>query len=358
MSKNKEILIIGAGPSGLSAAIFLHEQGFHPVVIDKKESISPYSKALAINPRTLEIYQDLGLTERFLNNGRIMKAINLWKGDKHLYKNNFSKSNHKYPFMLVQPQKESEEILLEEVRRRKIDCTYGSAFTSFEEKDGQYTVQADTINVDQKFDYLIGADGGRSMVREQSSLSLSGFSYDESWEIYDVELEMDMEPNEGHIRIFPEGGMIMIRLKDSIWRLAGNLPSILNYLPKGTNVGDIHWESKFRIHHKVANGLVDDGIAIIGDAAHLHSPVAARGMNLGIEDAFLVSKLIANDDLSSYNKQRKKYLESTVSRINTITIGLAGDTFRSRMVRNNIQNLKFMFPIIMPHVRKFILGIN
>ncbi len=77
MKKNKEILIIGAGPSGLSISIFLKELGYHPRVVDKKKKISEYSKALGVNPRTLELFEPLGITEKFLDNGRKMTAINM-----------------------------------------------------------------------------------------------------------------------------------------------------------------------------------------------------------------------------------------------------------------------------------------
>ncbi len=124
----------------------------------------------------------------------------------------------------------------------------------------------------------------------------------------------------GHIRLFPEGGMIMIRLKDNIWRVAGNINSVLNYLPRGTKVGQVHWESEFRIHHKLAKSLIKENIVLIGDAAHLHSPVGARGMNLGIEDAFIASQLINDNKLNEFDKIRKPYLEKTVNRINNITM--------------------------------------
>ncbi|MEX2591720.1 MAG: FAD-dependent monooxygenase [Anditalea sp.] len=150
----------------------------------------------------------------------------------------------------------------------------------------------------------------------------------------------------------------MIRLKDNIWRVAGNMESLLNYLPKHSRVGKIVWKSKFKISHRVAEDLVKDKVMIIGDAAHLHSPVGARGMNLGIEDAFIVSHLIIEDKTEEYTTIRKASLKKTVSRINRITQGMAGSSFFSRTLRTNISLFKFAFPIAMPTARKFIMGLN
>ena len=209
-----------------------------------------------------------------------------------------------------------------------------------------------------KYEYLIGADGGRSLVRKQAGIEMHGFRYEDEWELYDIELKMDLPPDEGHIRVVAEGGMIMIRLKENIWRLAGNMTGILDYLPKGTTTGKIHWESKFKIHHKVANQLTKDNIVLIGDAAHLHSPVGARGMNLGIEDAYLTSQLLHKNQLHLYSKQRKKYLHQTVNRINNITMGVAADEVMPRFFRNNLKLISTIFPLVMPRVRKFVMGLN
>ncbi len=358
MIKNKEIAIIGAGPSGLSMAIFLSDLGYKPRIFDKKTQISEHSKALGVNPNTLEIFKPFGITERFLSNGRNMKAVNLWKADKHIYKNDFTKTKSPYPFMLIQPQKESEEILLDEVLKRGIEVEYQSTFNQWDKTNGKYNVLINKNESIPNLDYIIGADGGSSKVREQLGIEYKGFRYDEHWELYDIELEMDVELDEGHIRLFPEGGMIMIRLKDNVWRVAGNIKSILNYLPKNAKVGKVHWESEFRIHHKVAKSLTKDNIVLIGDAAHLHSPVGARGMNLGIEDAFIASRLLNENNLANFNSLRKPYLEKTVSRINNITIGMAGNSTRSKFLRNNIGYFKVFFPIIMPRVRNFVLGLN
>lgn len=358
MKQDKEILVIGAGPSGLSMAIFLNELGYTPRIIDKKSGISEHSKALAINPKTLNILQPLGITDRFLANGRKMKAMNLWKADKHIYKNDFTKANSPYPFMLIQPQKETEEILLDEVLKREMKVEYDAELTDWSETNKKYNAFINTTQSISNLDYIVGADGGHSMVRKQLQIEYKGFRYDEQWELFDVELKLAVNEDEGHIRLFPEGGLIMIRLKDDIWRVAGSLQSILNYLPKNTKVGKIHWESEFRIHHKIAKSLTGENIVLIGDAAHLHSPIGARGMNLGIEDAFIASRLISENKLKEYDKLRKPYLEKTVSRINYMTMGLAGNSVLPKIIRDQIANLNFLFPLIMPRARNFIMGLD
>lgn len=341
-------------------ALFLSELGYNPKVIDKKKSISEYSKALGVNPRTLEILEPYGVTQKFLSNGYCMHALNIWKGDKHIVKNDFRKTKHKYPFMLIQPQKESEEILLEEVRRRKISVEYGNELLSIENNENHHhaVVRGETNNYEIPYEFLIGADGGQSTVRELSHVEYDGLRYDEEWELYDVELDMDLDRNEGHVRFFPEGSVLMIRLYDNIWRVAGRMTSILNYMPKKSRIGKILWQSKFRIHHKIAKKLTWDNIGIIGDAAHLHSPVGARGMNLGIEDAFVLSDLIHNNKLNEYDDVRRPYINQTVNGINNLTMILAGDTPKSEFFRSNIGVLKLLAPFVMPRARKFVLGIN
>ncbi|HET6992149.1 MAG TPA: FAD-dependent monooxygenase [Bacteroidia bacterium] len=359
MQKKTEILIVGAGPSGLSVAIFLSELGYHPRIIDKKPVISDYSKALAVNPRTLEIFDEFNLTERFLQNGRKLIGVNFWKNEKFIFRNDFQKVKHKYPFLLIQPQKESEQMLLEELSDRKINVEYSAQFDLFEQNGKEYI--STFTNGDKEFqtsDYIIGADGAHSVIRKQLQIEFEGLRYKDTWELYDVELDTPFPKNEAQIKVLDKGGMIIIPIKENLWRVAGNLKNLLSYLPKNTIPGKIIWESKFNISHNLARSLVRDNVVLIGDAAHLHSPIGGRGMNLGIEDAYFVSKLIKNNRLNEYDKLRMNYLRKTVNRINNITQFVASDSGFIGVLRKRTSIIKPFLPFIMPAARKFALGLD
>ncbi|HLT07244.1 MAG TPA: FAD-dependent monooxygenase [Cyclobacteriaceae bacterium] len=361
MKKNSEILIVGAGPSGLAAALFLHQQGLKPLIVEKEQQLSRHSKALGVNPNTLQLLEKIGLARRFMENGRKMERINFWKGEQLIFQNDFTKVRHKYPFMLIQPQKESERLLMESLLERGIDVQFGTELDALSLNDGvaNAILNAPDVHVYQEeFKLIIGADGARSKVRACAGIGMEGSRDHQPWELYDVALELPRHPEEGHVLICEDGGVIMIRLKNNVWRVAGNMMDLLQYLPKHTKIGAIEWQSTFRVGHRVAERLQEGPVVLIGDAAHLHSPVGARGMNLGIEDAYLVSKLIKEKRLEDYTALRQPYLRNTVRRINVMTQGLGGVSWWMRKARRNIQLLKPLFPILMPIARNFILGLN
>ena len=360
MKKNANILIAGAGPSGLSAAIFLSEAGFHPRIIDKKKEISPYSKALALNPNTMGILQQYGLAEMFLNKGYKMGAVSFRKGKKLLFRNEFSKVAHKFPFLAILPQKESEELLLEEVLKRGINVEFSTELISLEENGKGYLSKIKKNGNVEEFnaDYVIGADGAHSVVRKQLGFHYEGVHEDNHWQLYDVELETDLPNQETHIVMHKEGGIIMIPIRDNIWRVAGKVEKPLEYLPEGTKVVQIKWETPFNVTHHVANGLIKQNAVIIGDAAHLHSPIGGRGMNLGIEDAYLAVRLIKEDRLNEYEQLRLNYLRNTVKRIKFVTKIMTGTSFFIKFARSTSPLGFPIFPFIKPALRKFALGLD
>ena len=359
MSADKRILISGAGPSGLSAAIFLKEQGFHPRIIDKKQTVSTYSKALAVNPNSLGIFDEFGIAKRFVEKGYKMKAMNIWRNHKLFFRNEFSKINHKFPFLLILSQRESELLLQEEAVNRKIDLEFGTQLLNIEKTSTGYssTLQNDD-RIKYESDIVIGADGSHSEVRSQTGIEFPGFGYRGTWELYDAELEIDLPANEAGIFFFDNGGMILIPIKDNLWRIAGSMTDLLNYLPKGTKIGNIPWQTKFNIGHHIANTLVKDNVVLIGDAAHIHSPLGGRGMNLGVQDAYLVSKAIAGNKLDQYSASRLPYLRKTVGRINTLTTMAAADSGFRLLMKKTAWMAKPILPLFKPTLRNFVSGLG
>ena len=354
-------LVVGGGPSGLAAALFLSTRGIWARVVDKKNGLSTFSKALGVNPRTLELLERSGLTEKFLRNGRKMERINVWHNHQVVFRNVLSEVNHRYPFMLIQPQQESERLLAEELGRRGIRVEWGTELEEVYPQDSSVQVRLKNpggATEEATYEVVIGADGAQSRVRDQLHIPYEGFRYEEAWQLYDIDLETPLAPDEGHILLSEQGGMIMIRLNEQVWRVAGNIPSLLNHLPQGTETGNILWESTFTISHKLAERLEKGNVALIGDAAHLHSPVGARGMNLGIEDAFMLSELITDRRLHEFTQRRHPYLKRTVRRINQMTQTMTGHSYWSRHIRKNISWLSFFFPVLAPSARRFVMGLN
>ncbi len=359
MSADKQILISGAGPSGLSLAIFLADKGYVPRIIDKKTVVSPYSKAFGVNPRTLSLLEESGIAKRFIENGRKMSGMTIWKKDKIFFQNDLSKATNKYPFILIQPQRESELILQEEVAARKIEIEFGTQLQKLERSATGYrsTLQkVDTFT--HESDIVVAADGSHSEVRTQIGMEFPAFGYRGTWELYDVELEVDIPDNHANLFFFDEGGMILIRIKDNLWRIAGSMSDLLNYLPKGTKVGKIEWQTKFNIGHRIAQTLVKDNVVLIGDAAHIHSPFGGRGMNLGIEDAYLVANAIHENSLGEYSASRLPYLQKTVGRVNSMTTFVTGTSGMPLFMKKCSWMAKPFFPIARPMIRNFVLGIS
>ena len=360
--QDKNILIVGAGPSGLAAAVFLSERGFHPRIIDKLSEHTNHSKAFGVNPNTLSLFESSGITQRFLNNGRKCEAFNFWhwKSSKLVFRNDLTKINNKYPFVLVQSQADSERILREEIERRNILLERNVSFDDLSFLNGKANVKLKKENSleDYSADYIIGADGAHSDVRKKLGIDFGGHKYDKEWELYDMELEMPFNNNEAHFFVKEDGGLFMVCIRENLWRIVGSSKDVLNNLPKGTQKGKIIWSSKFRINNRLADNLQKENCTLIGDAAHVHSPIGGRGMNLGVEDAFILSKLISENKQMNYQSIRRGYIKQTVRKINVITQVLTGDSFVSNIARKLLPMGAIAAPLFMNNARKFAMGLD
>jgi 2-polyprenyl-6-methoxyphenol hydroxylase-like FAD-dependent oxidoreductase len=319
-------LIVGAGPTGLAAALFLAESGVHCRVVDKAPSPSVNSRAQVINPRSLELLQQTGVTDAILREAHRIHRVVFYEKWTQLAEIEIGHAHPEFP-MAVLPQARSETLLSDALATRGIVPERGTALGSFtQDNDGVDVVliasdQAETFRTPM----LLGADGAHSKVRETLGIPLEGSDFPETWPLHDIELDGPLDAESAHVCFVDDGLVFLLCIGPGIWRVFGNVPDLLGRLPPGTSTGKVQWESSFHIADRVAKRESDGRVVLAGDAAHIHAPVAARGMNLGIEDAFVfahcaLDALNGNPKrLSDYNALRHDVHKHVVDRIDKLT---------------------------------------
>jgi 2-polyprenyl-6-methoxyphenol hydroxylase-like FAD-dependent oxidoreductase len=348
-----EVLIIGAGPTGLMMACQLAIHNIPFRIIDKNEDHTTQSRALVVQARSLEIFRQMGISGQALAQGTIAKAIGAFLNGKKILRipvSEIGKGLTEFPFFLMLEQSHTESILVDflkrhghEVERKKelVKLNQNSEHVVSILKDGNG--KEETISTK----FLIGADGSHSVVREQLNITFGGKTYETSLFVMDCQAEVVL-PHDGLYLAFSNtslGGFFP--LTNGRWRILGSLPKSLegreqisfediekDFAP-GLNIKarlyDPQWISVYRSHHRYASTFRKDRCFLAGDAAHIHSPVGAQGMNTGLQDAYnlawklaVVIKGNAKDSLlDTYTEERiaiAKSLVRTTDRVfNVIT---------------------------------------
>lgn len=360
MSAMVDTLIVGAGPGGLAAALFLTERGKSVRIIDKRLEPSPHSKAFGVNARTLELLAESGVAEAFLANGRRLDHISLHRNADVLTTLNLSEVDHRFPFLCVQGQSDSERILTEALAARSIGIERGVELRHLEEHadgveasllraGGEERVSAKTV---------LGADGSSSTVRTLLDIEFDGISYPEPWRLFDVELDGPLDANDAHIMLLDDGGMFVVRHTGGVWRVLGNAPDLLGSLPKGTRVGDVMWESEFVIANRVARRFSSGRVYLAGDAAHVHAGIGARGMNLAIEDAYVFARMLDEGRLDEYDSTRRRVVKRVVGQITHMMSVPRSATLPGRLVRRYPALVRTIVPRVRHRVQPWLLGLD
>jgi 2-polyprenyl-6-methoxyphenol hydroxylase-like FAD-dependent oxidoreductase len=307
-SDSTDVLIAGAGPTGLVLAIVLTRLGVRVRVVDQAAGPGTASRALAVSARTLEFYRQLDMAEPLVRGGVVVPAANFWvEGRKaaRLPLERIGEGVTPFPFALIFPQDEHERVLVERLSALGVDVERRTRLVRFEQGDGgvRATLARDGAAGETACAarYLAGCDGAHSTVREALGTGFPGGTYSDIFFVADVaaagpatdgEIHVDLGRSD-FLAVFPLQGAGRVRLVGTVLERPAGGPAELTFEDVkgrvtghlGFTIDRVNWFSTYHVHHRVAARFRGGRAFLLGDAAHVHSPVGGQGMNTGIGDA-------------------------------------------------------------------------
>ncbi|MEM7221651.1 MAG: FAD-dependent monooxygenase [Pseudomonadota bacterium] len=335
----RAILIVGAGPSGLTAALELARRGFRPRIVDCAEAPPEESRALAINPRSLAILKPLGLSDRLIEAGTPIRKAYLRGPERLLLQIDLSALPKPYDFMLMLPQSETERLMAEHLAELGIEVERSTTLLAMTQDAEGNTAELrgpDGALETCRPDMVIGADGAHSVTRQAIGQDFVGSAYEHQWGLADATIETDL-PLDG-INFFDRAPNLaaIFPIKGRRVRLLSDREAVLDSLPPEVRVAEVHWTSTFRISHRLVERYRSGNVFLVGDAAHIHSPFGGRGMNLGIEDAAWLAWLIDEGDTAGYTVARRPVAKEVIETVDPATRFMASDGALQKFVRRRI----------------------
>ncbi|MFE2477564.1 FAD-dependent oxidoreductase [Streptomyces sp. NPDC059389] len=301
------VLVVGAGPVGLTAAIELARRGLRVRVVDGAPGPAPTSRAVAVHPRTLETFDQMGVVDGVLSRGRKNRAFTMYARGSRLVRleADYRSMPTRFPYTVIIGQTETEEVLREAAARLGVTVEWGVRLTSLEQS--RHTVRARLEHADgtaeeYEVPWLVGCDGGHSTVRKELGLPLLGES-SETWELADAPVSLDLPPDTIYwVHTGSQALMMVPYQREGYWRLLDTMPVGRSQTPGETAqrfseklttglgrpvvVGEPDWTSVFTFQQRMVPRMHDGRCFVAGDAAHVHSPASGQGMNTGIQEAY------------------------------------------------------------------------
>lgn len=297
------ILIVGAGPTGLTAAIELARAGIKPTIIEQRSTPTGLSRAVILQSDTLQLLDPCGASDAIKSEAIDIPEMRIYKKTKLLARLKIRGKMKTSEQLYGIAQDRIEQHLINALARYGTKIKYNTKLQSIAQNDT--AVQVNINGKQQQFDYVIAADGGKSFIRQELGIKFKGFDMPDVWSVTDVNVE-DME-NQDMVKVYilPDGKIsTSIPITKTRQRITANQPDPIDSLPVKINVTKVNQIGRFHISVRQAEQYCVGRVFLAGDAAHAHSPVDGRGLNLGIPDAADLANRFVNGTLEGYHKQR------------------------------------------------------
>ncbi|MEZ5289685.1 MAG: FAD-dependent monooxygenase [Vicinamibacterales bacterium] len=355
-----DVLIVGAGPTGLTLACVLADAGVSSVLVDRQTAGSNTSRAAAVHARTLEVLEALQVTSRLQAAGHVVPRFVIRDRDRVVAAIPFDRLPTRYPYVLMVPQYITEAVLTDRLHELGGEVRRPFAVSGLAQDAAGVSV---TLTADGQAPravrarYVVGADGMHSTVRETTGFGFTGDAYAQAFMLADVHLSWALGRDEVMAFFSPDGLVIAAPLPGGSHRIVatvdespehpgvGDVQALLD--ARGptidpARVHDVVWSSRFRVHHRVADRYRSGRVLLAGDAAHVHSPAGGQGMNTGIQDAVALGRALtaclrAGGDerpLDDYERTRHPVAERVVAFTDRLTRMATLKSRRARAVRN------------------------
>jgi len=342
-----DVLVVGAGPTGLLLASELAHRGVGVRLIEKRTFPAEHSRALAVVPRTMEMLDQLGLANAFINPSHQAKGICFYGRDrKEAFRSSMNELPSEFPYFLLLPQTETELLLVDHARKVGVEIERGVGFLSMLQT-GQRVLatleRMDGTTEEVNASYVVGCDGSRSAVRQATGLEFQGGGYDQSWLLADVVLDPGLDRNWLHGFTSIDGPIFFFPLPKNIWRIVllrkrgenatteVSMDEIVETLEQNhlghLRARDPSWLAGFGIQHRRTVHMRMGRVFLCGDAAHVHSPAGGQGMNTGFGDAFNLGWKLASvikskakeELLDSFEAERMPVIDGVMRMTDQVT---------------------------------------
>ena len=370
-----QVLVAGAGPTGLVLALWLSRRGVAVKIVDKAKGPGETSRAMAVQARTLEFYRQLGFADEVVAHGLKMQKIQAFEGDKPIATFDFSDLGEgisPYPFVLSFPQDEHERLLGKKLAESGVEVEWNTEVVELQPREDGSKVKlrrSDQV-VEANFSYVCGCDGAHSVVRQQLGIGFPGGTYDLVFFVADVQAKGQVSEDgfKGHIG--EQSFLLVLPIRTTgRFRLIGTIPSdqlknesvtfedIRSEVERlgHIQVEKVEWFSRYKVHHRVAETFRKGPAFLCGDAGHIHSPVGGQGMNTGIGDAVNLAWKIAEVSkgadpslLDSYEPERIAFAHALVNSTDRIFTAVTGGGVTAFLFRE----------VFIRHIAPFALGFS